>query len=517
MSFDQAAHRVAEGDSVAVTVSLSADPGRSVTVPLVSTRQGGTSDGDYSGIPESVAFNSGDTERAFSFSAHQDAHDDDGESVKLAFGSLPPLVLAGPTDESTISITDDDDPVVTNNPPEFPGGDADRSVAENSPAGTAVGAAVAAEDSDDGDTLIYTLTGDAGSFTIDRADGRIRVGDQAMLNYEDQSSYQVTVTATDRSAASASISVDIAVTDVDEPPEAADDRATVIEDTPETIDVLANDTDPEGEDLNVVLLDRPDNGTAAVEADNTVTYTPDANYHGIDTFTYRTSDGFHSDVATVRVEVEPVNDAPMFGSAVVQRTVAAAADAGTLVGVPVTADDVDGDTLTYTLTGTDAALFKIDRYTARITVADDAALAAAATHHVTVTAADPANATTSIEVTITTTSNTDGGGGGGGGDGGSLPPEPVEPPVEEPVEPVEPPVEEPVEPVEPPVEEPVEPVEPVELVDRFGDDDGSVHQDAINRLAAAGITVGCGDDVFCPSQPVTRAQMATFLVRALEL
>ena len=506
VSFDQAAHRVAEGDSVAVTVSLSADPGRSVTVPLVSTRQGGTSDGDYSGIPESVAFNSGDTERVFSFSAHQDAHDDDGESVKLAFGSLPPLVLAGPTDESTISITDDDDPVVTNNPPEFPGGDADRSVAENSPAGTAVGAPVAASDPDDGDTLSYTLAGGAGSFTIDRAGGQIRVGDGAMLNHEVQSSYQVTVTATDRSATSASILVDIAVTDVDEPPEAADDQATVVEDTPETIDVLANDTDPEGEDLTIRVSVPPRNGTAAVGADNTVTYTPDLDYDGIDTFTYRISDGFHSDVATVRVEVVPVNDAPMFGSAVAQRTVPAAAAAGTPVGAPVTADDVDGDTLTYALSGTDAALFDIDRHTAQITVG--AALTAAATYRVTVTATDPANATATIEVTITTTGNTGGGGGGaggaggggggggggsGGGGGGSLPPEPVEPPVEEPVEP------------------------PEAGRDYFVDDDGLVHEDAINRVAAAGITVGCGDGVFCPSQPVTRAQMATFLMRALEL
>ena len=55
------------------------------------------------------------------------------------------------------------------------------------------------------------------------------------------------------------------------------------------------------------------------------------------------------------------------------------------------------------------------------------------------------------------------------------------------------------------------------LVDRFGDDDGSVHEDAINGLAAAGVTVGCGEGVFCASQPVSRAQMATFLVRALEL
>ena len=53
--------------------------------------------------------------------------------------------------------------------------------------------------------------------------------------------------------------------------------------------------------------------------------------------------------------------------------------------------------------------------------------------------------------------------------------------------------------------------------DYFGDDDGSVHEDAINRLAAAGVTGGCGEREFCPSAPVSRAQMATFLARALDL
>jgi hypothetical protein len=51
--------------------------------------------------------------------------------------------------------------------------------------------------------------------------------------------------------------------------------------------------------------------------------------------------------------------------------------------------------------------------------------------------------------------------------------------------------------------------------DRFVDDAGSVHEFDINRIAQAGISLGCGPDTFCPDQRVTRAQMATFLVRAL--
>jgi S-layer homology domain len=53
--------------------------------------------------------------------------------------------------------------------------------------------------------------------------------------------------------------------------------------------------------------------------------------------------------------------------------------------------------------------------------------------------------------------------------------------------------------------------------DAFGDDDSSSHESAINRLAAAGITGGCAFGRFCPAAPVTREQMASFLVRAFDL
>lgn len=51
--------------------------------------------------------------------------------------------------------------------------------------------------------------------------------------------------------------------------------------------------------------------------------------------------------------------------------------------------------------------------------------------------------------------------------------------------------------------------------DFFSDDDGSVHEDAINRIAAAGITQGCGEDLYCGAKLLTRAQMATLLVRSI--
>ncbi len=56
---------------------------------------------------------------------------------------------------------------------------------------------------------------------------------------------------------------------------------------------------------------------------------------------------------------------------------------------------------------------------------------------------------------------------------------------------------------------------PYSSTDHFTDDEGSTHEAAINRIAAAGITAGCSATRYCPDGIVTRAQMATFLTRAL--
>ena len=114
VSFEQATYTVAEGSSVTVKVKLSADPERQVVIPLTKVNQDGASGEDYSGIPASVTFDSGDTEQTFSFTAATDSNNDDGESVRLAFGTtLPARVSAGTPARTTVSITDDDVPQVS--------------------------------------------------------------------------------------------------------------------------------------------------------------------------------------------------------------------------------------------------------------------------------------------------------------------------------------------------------------------------------------------------------------------
>ena len=136
VQFGQAAYTAAEGGTVTVKVTLSDDPEMDLTIPISKTNEGGATSADYSGVPPSVTFGSGDTEKTFVFSAAHDTVVVDGESVKLSFGATlpttPVTVTAGTTDEATVTITDDDVPSVT-----VSFGSAAYTVAESDDTGTA--------------------------------------------------------------------------------------------------------------------------------------------------------------------------------------------------------------------------------------------------------------------------------------------------------------------------------------------------------------------------------------------
>ncbi|OOQ70449.1 tandem-95 repeat protein [Vibrio parahaemolyticus] len=119
----------------------------------------------------------------------------------------------------------------------------------------------------------------------------------------------LTFTATDPSGESISQTVNFTVAPV---ADIVADKATVVEDTPTIIKVLGNDTFEGGD--QVVSLDTnngPANGTVSVNPDGSVTYTPNDNYHGTDSFTYIVTSGGVSESTTVNVDVTPVNDAPV--------------------------------------------------------------------------------------------------------------------------------------------------------------------------------------------------------------
>ena len=323
---------------------------------------------------------------------------------------------------------------VVNNPPEFPNPTEERSVLENSAAGTRVGEAVQATDPDTGDVLGYTLSGaDADSFTIDVASGQIRVGVGTMLDRESKDTYRVTVTASDPSTATDTAAVTITIEDVNEPPVAVNDTAETDEDpdTATLINVLDNDADPENEPLTVSLRQEPRYGTAILNPDNTFSYTPNPDTNGIQSFTYTVSASPHTAWATVFVTVNGVNDAPEFDPPEVSRSVVETATGGTKVGAPVTAEDVDGDVLMYSLSG-GGSLFEIESHTAQITVVAGALFdrIKEPEHVLTVTAFDrDTEATATVTVTVSDRAVAPisfggggfAGGGGGGGGGGPSP------------------------------------------------------------------------------------------------
>ena len=110
VSFGSSTYTVVEGAGVTVTLNLDVDPERTVTIPLTATNENGATDADYSGVPQNVTFESGDTSKTFTFSATDDTADDDDERVKLAFGTLPTGITTGTTSDTVVSITDDDAP-----------------------------------------------------------------------------------------------------------------------------------------------------------------------------------------------------------------------------------------------------------------------------------------------------------------------------------------------------------------------------------------------------------------------
>ncbi|HAE85610.1 MAG TPA: hypothetical protein DCG78_03760 [Anaerolineaceae bacterium] len=135
--------------------------------------------------------------------------------------------------------------------------------------------------------------------------------------------------------------VSITVTPVNDAPVANDMTETTAEDTAKTITLDATDID--GDALTAEIFSGPMHGQVSVSG-LIVTYTPDANYNGPDSFTYKVNDGqVYSNIATVTITVTPVNDAPVAVSFEVEL------QENSSVTFDLLAYDVEDDPLTYNL------------------------------------------------------------------------------------------------------------------------------------------------------------------------
>ena len=237
-----------------------------------------------------------------------------------------------PSNQATVSITVNpinDPPVASDD-------------AASTDEDTAVNIDVLGNDADVDDSIdpasVVVVTPPGNGSAVVESDGSITYTPASDFNGDDSFTYTVDDAAGDTSnIATVSVTVD----PINDPPVASDDAASTDEDTPVNIDVLGNDADVDnGIDSTTVTVDTPpSNGTAVVESDGSITYTPAADFNGNDSFTYTVKDtaGAPSNVATVSITVDPINDPPVAADDV------ASTDEDTPVNIDVLANDADVD------------------------------------------------------------------------------------------------------------------------------------------------------------------------------
>ena len=256
------------------------------------------------------------------------AEDSDGDtataSVEIRVTAGPDPPPAGP------------DPPPAGNDPPLAGNDAAQT-AEDTP----VTIAVLENDSDpDGDPLTVTeVSAPAHGTAAPAAAGAVLYTPEPNFNGTDRFTYVVG----DGSGQTARAAVEVTVLPVDDPPLAVDDAAQTAEDTPVTIAVLENDSDPDGDPLTVAEISAPEHGTAVLAAGGALRYTPERDFDGTDRFTYvvRSGSGLTARAA-VEVTVRAVDDPPE----AVDDTGETAEDAPVTIAVLANDSDPDGDALT---------------------------------------------------------------------------------------------------------------------------------------------------------------------------
>ncbi len=203
---------------------------------------------------------------------------------------------------------------------------------------TAVTANVVANDTDaDGDALTVQ------SFT-QGAHGTVSFsGPSATFtpatNFSGEDAFTYTISDGKGGTSTATVTVFIGLDN--DPPVAVDDTATVVEETPTTINVLGNDSDIDLNTLQVTAVTSATHGTVAL-VNGVITYTPNDNYFGPDAFDYVVSDGFGgSDIGHVSITVTNVNDKPV----ATNDTLTTNEDTLATLNVTLNDSDIDGDTL----------------------------------------------------------------------------------------------------------------------------------------------------------------------------
>ena len=348
-------------------------------------------------------------------------YDDDLDSGNTAQGETTNAVVTAP---------------ITNQQPTFADPTATRTVAENTPAGRSIGDPVAVDEPDDNvGTLVYSLDAiGAETFDIDGTSGQLKT--KTALDYENgPTSYTVTVSVTDGlddhslsdGVVDGTITVTVNVTDVNEPPQFADDAAATLEVSEATstgtdIGNAYTATDPENDTLTYSLTGTDASlFTVGTDGQLQVADTLDFESKPSLSVTINVTDSMDAagnaeaidDTHEVTITVTNVFEDPRFGdedgTGSTTRSVPENTPADQPIGAPVSADDDEESTLTYELTGTDSDSFSFDSASGQIKTKDPLDHEAKDSYSVTVSvsdgkdAADGTTADTRIDTTITVT------------------------------------------------------------------------------------------------------------------
>ena len=321
----------------------------------------------------------------------------------------------------------------TNSKPAFDeSGPVQRSVAENTEPGVAIGEPVTATDADD-TQLAYAIQAgsDGASFDIDSSSGQLKT--KVSLDHEVKVTYSVTLTVTDGknasgnpdTAADDTVTVSITVTDANDAPVFAAETATrdVAENTASGHNIgaafTASDQDA-GDTLTYTLdetsatvFDIDSKGQMKTKA--SLDYETKSSYSVILSLTdgkdaSSNPDTAADDTVTVSITVTDANDAPAFAAETAIREVAENTASGQNIGDAFTATDQDaGDTLTYTLDEASATVFDIDSSSGQLKTKASLDYETKASFSVTISVRDSrdaeGNADTVADDTITVTVN----------------------------------------------------------------------------------------------------------------
>ena len=190
----------------------------------------------------------------------------------------------------------------------------------------------------DGPSTSYYLTDEPVEASIDGTSGEFTF---TPTESQGPDVYNLTVWVTDGSNTDFE-NISVTVNEVNAAPTSAAVSASLDEDTNKLITLDSTDSDIPSNTLTYSIVSNPSNGTLGTLSVNEVLYTPNADFNGGDTFTFKANDGQEdSNIATVNITVSPINDAPTSNDDSYNT------QEDTEVLITLTGNDIDGDSLSF--------------------------------------------------------------------------------------------------------------------------------------------------------------------------